>query len=651
MEIGTFWVDIENAAGARLGAGPLRAQGWRHTGRLSVCGDFEFKIGGSDPNIAVLAEKRIAVCRYITKTGTLAEFGRGVIDTIERSIDDNGALWLTVKGNDIARELSYRSVGALDLAGISAAGVDDAPEQIMAFAPAGWSITAGITETNVYAGFDGESVLAALTKAGEHIGEHWRADAGRVVTWLGPASGFSSSGIRVVQQVNGPVEYDDAEEIAVLLGISEVSDSADLLTRVIPRGSGNGSALVTLSAATDSAPTGYTLNKPGNYIRRDASETEYGRIERALDFKEIGPISNTDADVEAASNALLQAGVEHLRRYGTPQKFYSLSLHVKKILQPGTTLRVVARVLVDGVVQYDLDGVFNILEVTREIDANGAMTSGVTISTIDRLPQSDVEYLAGEMSKAQVLAAHQQLGASVDTIPFRDEMDDSHGASVRFWLGDEYTSVQRALLRFRIQPLRSTVKSVSGASTTSSSGGGGTSTSASGGGQTATGGSHLHNTPVSNATPNAPDIGWYRSGGFVTIVSASSPGDVFQAGVTATHSHNIAAHDHDVTIPNHTHSVTPVINTVYGIFEESGGNTLALADLVIKLNGGADLAGSVVSLGSGWYALDITAALVNSVSRPAQENNEITITTAVEKTARLEGQLTLRGVIQAVNYS
>ena len=646
MEIGSFWVDIENASGARLGAGPLRAQGWRHTGRLSVCGDFEFKIGGADPNIAALSEKRVAVCRYITKTGTLAEFGRGVIDTIERSIDEHGALWLVVKGNDIARELSYRSVGALDLAGISAAGVNDAPEQIMAFAPAGWSISGGITETNVYAGFDGESVLAALTKAGEHIGEHWRADAGRVVTWLGPASGFASSGIRVVQQVNGPVEYEDAGEIAVLLGISEVSDAADLLTRVIPRGSGNGSALVTLSAATNSAPMGYTLNKPGNYIRRDASETEYGRIERALDFKEIGPISNTDADVQAASNALLQAGVEHLRRYGTPQKFYSLSLHVKKILQPGTTLRVVARVLVDGVVQYDLDGVFNILEVTREIDASGAVTSGVTISTIDRLPQSDVEYLAGEMSKAQVLAAHQQLGASVDTIPWRDEMDDTHGASMRFWLGDEYTSVQRAVLRFRILPLRSTVKSVAGQSTTTASGGGSTSGSGGSSSVTSAGSAHGHHVTVYNGAGGNP----VNFDG--TFLLSAGPTDTFQTQAEfPPHDHTVNVPNHTHTTPNHTHTLTPVINTIYGIFEESGGNTLALADLVIKLNGGADLAGSVVGLGSGWYALDITVALVNSVARPAQENNEITITTAVAKTARIEGQLTLRGVIQAVNYS
>jgi len=89
----------------------------------------------------------------------------------------------------------------------------------------------------------------------------------------------------------------------------------------------------------------------------------------------------------------------------------------------------------------------------------------------------------------------------------------------------------------------------------------------------------------------------------------------------------------------------------YGIFEESGANTLVLANLVIKLNGGADLNASVVDISNGWYELDITDDLVDAVFRPAQENNEIAITTATAKSARIEAQITVRGVVQAVAYS
>jgi len=34
MEIRLFWVDIEDATGSRIGAGPLHAQHWQQTSRL-----------------------------------------------------------------------------------------------------------------------------------------------------------------------------------------------------------------------------------------------------------------------------------------------------------------------------------------------------------------------------------------------------------------------------------------------------------------------------------------------------------------------------------------------------------------------------------------------------------------------------------------
>jgi len=653
MQIRNFWVDIEDSSGTRLGRGPLRASTFRHNAQLSASGDFSFVVSGADPNLSALSEKRVAVCKYIDRSGALQTFGSGVIDKITRVIESDGRLVVTVSGNDLVRELTNRNVGSLDLSG-GGAGVSDAPDQIMAFAPAGWSINDGTTLTNVYAGYDGETVLSALIGAGDPIGEHWRLGSGRVIDWLGPASSFAASGVRAVQHVNDPVAAETADTIALITSFEEVSDAADLLSRVIPRGAGNGGAVLTLAAVTDSAPVGYTLNAAQNYVKRDASEVTYDRIERVLDFKNIGPLSNTTADIQAAANMLLQASVEHLRKHGVPQKFYRVGLaKVGQMLQPGTTLRTVYRSLVEGAVVYDVDDTFIILEATREITETGIATTSVLISTIDRMPISDSDYLARQAMGARILSAHQQLGASVDTFTYRDEMDDAKDASFRFWLGDEYTSIQRAVMRFRIQPLRSTVKSVAGSSTTTSSGGGSTETSSSGGGQTATGGSHLHNTEILNLPPNVTDIGWAKSGGFVTLVSNGgvSAGAIFQVGVNSSHNHTISAHTHDVEIPDHTHDLTPNISMEYGIFEESGANTLVLANLVIKLNGGADLNASVDDIGNGWYELDITTDLVDAVFRPTQENNEIVISTATAKTARIEAQITIRGVVQAVAYS
>lgn len=652
MEIRNFWVDIEDASGNRIGKGPLRGSQFRHLSRLSASGEFSFIVSVADPNLTALAEKRIAICKYVDREGALQTFGGGVVDKITRSIAADGSFTITVSGNDLLRELTYRSVGTLDLSG-GGAGVSDGPDQVMALAPAGWTINDGTTLTNVYAGYDGETVLTSLIGVGEHIGEHWRLGTGRSVDWIGPASSFVASGVRAVQHINNPVAAETADEIALITSLEELSDAADLISRVIPRGSGNGGVALTLAHVTDAAPSGYTLNAASNYIKRDASESTYGRIERVLDFKNIGPLSNTTADIQAAANMLMQASVEHLRRYGTPQKFYKVGLaKVGQILQPGTTIRVVYRSIIDGVVKYDLDGTYIILEAEHTITPEGISTTSVTISTIDRMPMTDSDYLAQQAMTARVLSAHQQLGASVDTFTYRDELDNAKGASFRFWLGDEYTSIQRAVMRFRIQPLRSTVKSVAGSSTTTSSGGGSTQTSSSGGGSSVSsgGGDHAHFVPVANGTTGQPV--YYGSGSFrCSGGSGISPVPVTLDSPAHTHTVTISPHTHNVTIPSHSHDLTPNITMQYGIFEESGTNTLALANLVIKLNGGADLNASVDDIGNGWYELDITADLVDAVFRPAQENNEIAITTATAKTARIEAQITVRGVVQAVAYS
>lgn len=117
MEIRNFWVDIEDASGNRIGKGPLRGSQFRHLSRLSASGEFSFIVSVADPNLSALAEKRVAICKYVDRDGALQTFGGGVVDKITRSVAADGSLTITVSGNDLLRELTYRSVQTLDLSG------------------------------------------------------------------------------------------------------------------------------------------------------------------------------------------------------------------------------------------------------------------------------------------------------------------------------------------------------------------------------------------------------------------------------------------------------------------------------------------------------------------------------------------------------
>lgn len=627
---------------------------WRNTDRLNRAGTFSFSMPLNDPKSDLIQGKRTAI-GYLVVGGVRKFIGGGVIDERQVRVETGrNGFELSVGGDNQLRELTNRSVGFLTLDDGAGGGVATALADIMAFAPSGWSFDTvngyNTTGVDVYGSFAGELVLDALIKVAEKFGQHFRLGADRKLVWLRATT--PTSGVRAVQSL-GP-EADGDASVCLIRSFALIRKTFDLVTRVYPFGAGNGNARLTMLASTVAEPSGYTLDKTNNYLEKDAATAQYGLIERYVAFKDIRPISNTTPDVQSAADALYTAAKTYLDQNCVEQATYDLNVAgLNKIVYPGETIHVSYRDYKDGYKALDVDEDLVILETTTEISDADVRTVNCKVSNLAKWDGDDASLVSQQIGESRVFEAHDQLSASVDTLTYRDEMDNAKGASFRFWLGDEYASIQRAVMRFRIQPLRSTVKSVADSSTSTASGGGSTQSSTSGGGQTATGGSHLHNTEVINMAPNVTDIGWAESGGFVNPVSNGGPSAnaIFQVGVNSSHDHAISSHAHNVEIPSHTHSITPNLTMQYGIFEESAGNTLALANLAIKLNGGADMNSSVADIGNGWYALDITDALTDAAFRPTQENNEIAITTSTAKTARIEAQITVRGVVQAVAYS
>lgn len=632
-----FWVDIENSSGEKVGAGPLRPSSFTRGNPLSQASEFSFPVSPADPNFSAIQEKLFAICRYLDPNGDIQFFGGGIIDRINKShtfIKNN----FIISGPNLTGELTYRDVEDLQV-GDDTGGDNDAPDQIMAFAPSGWSITSGTTIKDVYVRFDEQSVLNALVSITEATGEHFRLGSGREIVWVGPYTGFSSSGVRAIGGVPLGNSAQNTPEIMIIKSLTELTDSHELVTRVKPRGAGNGNAILKLLAVTDAAPAGFTLNAAEGYIEKDSSVATYGVIVKPVDFKNISPLSSSVADKNQAANQLMRAAVELLNRWAEPQKFYQIELRKSEvILQPGTTIRVIFKQTIDEVDVFDIDDTFNIIETSDKLGANGIYTQMIKISTTDSQPLNDNELVVSQLLSAKAVSTHAQMNANARWLRTQGSMDDATALTVPFWLGLETVNINSCILRFQINPLRSNTKdAASGGGSTSGSGGASTPTS------TATNPVHTHNLDLDGTTPTT----MLGIGTFPKLASLPPQPGPSIAGRT---SNNAAGfHDHDVSIPNHDHSTPNHAHSLtYGIFEESSGNTLALGDIVIKINS-VTLVGTPVSIGGGWFEVDITDEIVDSIFSPNQEDNEIEYSTAVAKTASIITDISLVDVVQGVS--
>ena len=104
-----LWIDIEDASGNRLGAGPLtRVLAWLHTPRLSAAGEFVFTVPAADPRCDLLRAERKVRCWGYAAAGGLVSLGAGTIKRIQLTVNARGAPILEVSGPDLLGELNNR---------------------------------------------------------------------------------------------------------------------------------------------------------------------------------------------------------------------------------------------------------------------------------------------------------------------------------------------------------------------------------------------------------------------------------------------------------------------------------------------------------------------------------------------------------------
>lgn len=677
-----FWIEVSATNGQRTGRID-NVLYWRHTKRLDRAGEIEFALPAADKKADLLANKVRVTC-YAIVEGDVTEIGAGVVEELRTEWRASAGATLVVSGGDLLRELAVHRTMHSDTGGIIALeNFFDAPDYLIDLAtttyfPAAWTLGGELTtDTAVYLRTWHDSILNGLTTVAQVTGEHFRLGSGRTLTWLGPSSNFANSGILATTHAD-PVAIESNPDACLITNITQVSDSWDQWNRLYIYGAGEGEDRLDLAAA-ENWPTGLTdatgltstitwsvsppnigvsydgdsefwyTNRAKSYLENYTRLTADGYLMKAIQFKNIAPLSNTDADLADAADQLLRAGYHYLRTHTTPQQFYRLTVTALKTMVPvGETLRVMAR----GVYEddggrrlwLDLDESLIVLEVEHQIDASGVRTLGLTVATIDRWPETDESAIIGPLMEASAALSLPQLSANLDTVTFEQPVDDDYTAIVHFWLPASVTTVNQVTLRFRVDPLRSTVKTVAGSASSSVE---------------FTLDPHTHDVPAhqhtilltSGVSPTYP-VGFGGAGTAGGLIFNSGAGGNISyptdGGTGATTSASGGGGTVDTTV-----DLSSAITTTYGIFEESGANTYAYSDLEFSVNGSA-ATGTVTAISgaSGWYELDLTADLVDAKRRPNQAANYLTIAikaaSKVDKTVRVTGEIERRTSVQSL---
>lgn len=395
-----FYIDITNSAGARFGAGPITsATFWRSTERVDRAGSFQFAFPASDEKASIVQRRRYAVCYAILDTGP-TEIGRGIIDLIDFAPDPVGNVMMVVSGDDLLRELAWRSVEFLALySGTNPVTHATAVTSLLGKMPAGWTRTAASSPGNddIYYEFAGESCLAAAIKV---------AELSRCHVWMNTARNLKfdtvwpDSGLRAIE---APVEPDISDANTCFIEqLTWNEDTFDLISRALPYGGeivGGSGALTTLADCTKAAPSGYTLNTTDKYIKADQAETDYGRVEGWMKFPDIRANSTAAADKESASNQLFDLALRVLQLRSEPAQFFVLTLaHAPEIIRPFRTIRCLFRRVADDRVVVTIDEDLYIMGATTEINEQELRTTALDVATVDRWADNDVTPIA-EMTR------------------------------------------------------------------------------------------------------------------------------------------------------------------------------------------------------------------------------------------------------------
>lgn len=318
---------------------------------------------------------------------------------------------------------------------INRGATTDGLSRIAALFPSEWSLDTvhgqARTSKDVRLQFAGESVLGALSSLADKTGDHFILGAGRTVIWLYASDITQGTPVIVALQGGEGVRMEGNDDVCLVTELSASQDTYPLISRIYPYSGGGADDRVTLAQTTRAARSGYTLDKAANYLKRNLTETQYGRTEVNMTFSEITPALQTPAARALAADFLFDAALTYLERYSLPNTLYTLRLaQCERVLLPGQKIRLIYHEWRDGAHVISVDQELILLETTVEYTESGVRTTAVQASTVDSWPPSDGGLIAGFASQLRHVAAGRstgatagQAGSGLSSLEIRDRQD------------------------------------------------------------------------------------------------------------------------------------------------------------------------------------------------------------------------------------
>ena len=450
-----IWVDVYDASGNLLGNGPVMLRFARVNRVLDDMGRFSLQVSADDYAISMLQRGRRLFIYEENAYGTVREVGNGIVE--KRTFTENDSdITMTVEGNDLLKELTQVSV----LLG----RVFDETQALAVIAQlialkSGWATSC--TETFLITRkFDAISAFAAIQQLAKDYGYHFRLGTERTLE-------FGAFGDVADVLIVGPDHAANEEVVADNVGVVEridvIYESAGVINWLIPMGAGTAAGTITLANATRTSP--YTIQsdtgpdgQPFYYLKDQDSIDAYGEVQATFVKQNIVPLSQTQAAIKRAANALYDAAAAFLQRHSDEQVTYSLvvrGLAVK--LEPGDRVRLrYTGYAWNGDEQVDwlvIDADVWVMEVEERVDLDGSSIR-LQLSTVDLLLQTDDDVVLNAVQDMQL--------STVQTVPMsmtgifkdRDTLQATNKDAVfTVRLDEQILNLIQVVIHFKTWPL------------------------------------------------------------------------------------------------------------------------------------------------------------------------------------------------------